>query len=533
MHSKSKKRLIITLQLKNAEVYPGSNLHGTVILQLMQKHHHVNNNGNDSIDLKSKNKNETIIIDRISISVSGICNINLESEQTHFPIHLQNENDNFNILCGKENILGRGLQLELNKNKYESIGQLKKDIKLLWNNCYLFNGQPAKNGQYIFSNFAAELEWTLNEYLKQFKHNLCANGWIDPNIKNNCDNKRVFTLKTQSLVSSPPPPVISSPFLTSNSNSIYMPTINNTISLSPPIDAISISSNEKNQMYVPPTKKRKIIPICPYNPSQYSVIPTHTQQVPLHSYNTHNTQNIVEHHLTQAEYLLNPNNIISDILQPPAPVMHNTNISPEVHYHLTQAEYLLAQNEQQQNVSYIPRNDIENEVSNLFYSSVSKEAYSIIDIVKITTKKEQIYEQIIQTKCETSSTIRSYIEKNLWHGSRNINNLNLIYQNGFDRSYNTRKRYGSGTYFAKNASYSVNGGYCGKDKNGIFYILLCKVIVGDYIVGNRSMKQIPRKSNGEEYDSMVNTMTNPTIFVIVRDYHALPFYLVKYIPINK
>eukprot|EP01084_Bolivina_argentea_P122542 217148_1 len=174
------------------------------------------------------------------------------------------------------------------------------------------------------------------------------------------------------------------------------------------------------------------------------------------------------------------------------------------------------------------KNYIENEVSKLFYSSLSKRKYKIVDIKRIKTDKDRIYEQILSTTCQTSGKRRSCIEKFLWHGSKSINNLKLICKNGFDRSYNKHSHYGPGTYFASDASYSVTGGFCGKDNNGVSHILLCKVIVGDYMVGNRSMRQIPRKSNGEEYDSLVNSMSNPTVFVVWRDYHAIPYYLIRY-----
>merc|ERR1719295_276810 len=126
--SRHKRKLIVTLQLKNAEVYPGSNLHGTVILQLMNKHHGSSHNRDrthsfDSVGTPSisadtpsainfnnvhhsflnKNKDyhidpSLVVIDKVSVSVSGICKINPISEQSHFPLHLRDEAPSFNIL---------------------------------------------------------------------------------------------------------------------------------------------------------------------------------------------------------------------------------------------------------------------------------------------------------------------------------------------------------------------------------------------------------------------------------------------------
>ena len=148
MQVRHKKRLIITLQLKNAEVYPGSNLHGTVILQLMHKHNTQRHRSSsiDSIDLtpnignynistlsssSSSPKNASsniVIIDNVSISVSGICNINPFADTSHFPSHLKQENDTFNILRGKENILGRALQLKQQHGDDDSTESIQFDF---------------------------------------------------------------------------------------------------------------------------------------------------------------------------------------------------------------------------------------------------------------------------------------------------------------------------------------------------------------------------------------------------------------------
>ena len=140
MQPRPKQRLIITLQLKNAEVYPGSNLHGTVILQLIHKHNHERNRSNsiDSIDLTPKTPTPTpsiqqaqqhsnhypspsvstlTVIDKVSISVLGICKIHPSADTSHFPMHLKSQSDSFNILRGKENILGKALQLKMNQNE--------------------------------------------------------------------------------------------------------------------------------------------------------------------------------------------------------------------------------------------------------------------------------------------------------------------------------------------------------------------------------------------------------------------------------
>ncbi len=127
-----KKRLIVTLQLKNAEVYPGSNLHGTVILQLMHKHHRHHHDHRhhhqqrdrahsiESVDTPSASADvkplhfpdaKMVVMESVSVSVVGLCKMKADSEQSHFPMHLRDEGPSFNILRGNENVLARGLQL--------------------------------------------------------------------------------------------------------------------------------------------------------------------------------------------------------------------------------------------------------------------------------------------------------------------------------------------------------------------------------------------------------------------------------------
>lgn len=82
--------------------------------------------------------------------------------------------------------------------------------------------------------------------------------------------------------------------------------------------------------------------------------------------------------------------------------------------------------------------------------------------------------------------------------------------------------YGHGSYFARDASYSVKYGKC------IFYSY---VLTGDYCQGQALMKDVPIKSNESalKYDSVVNNISDPSIFVVFSDNHAYPAYLINLI----
>ena len=118
-------------------------------------------------------------------------------------------------------------------------------------------------------------------------------------------------------------------------------------------------------------------------------------------------------------------------------------------------------------------------------------------------------------------------ERFLFHGTRQDKTMSFVMQEGFRKEFNNTAAYGKGTYFARDASYSIN--YSPKDIiDGYKYILLCKVIIGDCTIGTRTQNKIAKKYDGTEYDSMVDILNNPSIYVIWRDYHAIPKYLIKF-----
>ena len=60
-------------------------------------------------------------------------------------------------------------------------------------------------------------------------------------------------------------------------------------------------------------------------------------------------------------------------------------------------------------------------------------------------------------------------------------------------------------------------------------MLVCKVLVTDYCVGNSSKTSPSSKPDGiEQYDMMVDDLQNPSIFVVTRDYHAVPAYSITF-----
>ena len=138
-------------------------------------------------------------------------------------------------------------------------------------------------------------------------------------------------------------------------------------------------------------------------------------------------------------------------------------------------------------------------------------------------------------------------EKILFHGT-DENNINLICQNGFNRSYCGKNgflihnlflktlakfsnfytkgvAYGQGVYFALNSAYS--NGYVRNSTSLKKKMFRCKVLVGSCAIGNSAMKVPPNNiSNGQQYDSTGDQ--GGSVFVCYHDNQCYPEYLISY-----
>lgn len=61
---------------------------------------------------------------------------------------------------------------------------------------------------------------------------------------------------------------------------------------------------------------------------------------------------------------------------------------------------------------------------------------------------------------------------------------------------------------------------------------LCKVLTGEFVMGKNGMRVPPQKPSGASahalYDSVVNNVQNPSMFIIFNDTQAYPDYLVAF-----
>ncbi|XP_025052734.1 poly [ADP-ribose] polymerase 15 [Alligator sinensis] len=123
-------------------------------------------------------------------------------------------------------------------------------------------------------------------------------------------------------------------------------------------------------------------------------------------------------------------------------------------------------------------------------------------------------------------------ERCLFHGTAH-NSLNVINYNGFNRGFAGKNAaaIGNGTYFAVHANYSAMDTYSQPDMNGFKHMYLARVLTGQYCVGVAGMITPPSKNASDPtdlYDSVVDRMNSPSMFVIFNDIQAYPEYLITF-----
>ncbi|XP_040403502.1 protein mono-ADP-ribosyltransferase PARP10 [Cygnus olor] len=167
----------------------------------------------------------------------------------------------------------------------------------------------------------------------------------------------------------------------------------------------------------------------------------------------------------------------------------------------------------------------------LFYATL-EELYNKIHIVKVEKLIHPLlYKQYQLKKASMEKACRSRaVERVLFHGTTEQSSREICLH-GFNRSFCGKNAalYGLGVYFAAKAAVSAQEQYspCGTDGNK--YIFVAKALTGDYTLGSRDMRAPPlREAAGapRRYDSVVDNLSEPSIFVIFNDTQAYPQYLI-------
>ena len=120
-------------------------------------------------------------------------------------------------------------------------------------------------------------------------------------------------------------------------------------------------------------------------------------------------------------------------------------------------------------------------------------------------------------------------ERHLFHGT-SPKYVDPICQQGFDWrvcGLSVGTKYGKGSYFARDANFSD----CYTDHSNS-RLFLVRVLVGEYTLGKKDVVRPPPKDPRNPlmdlYDSCVDKVDDPSIFVIFNQDQAYPEWLIEY-----
>ena len=168
-------------------------------------------------------------------------------------------------------------------------------------------------------------------------------------------------------------------------------------------------------------------------------------------------------------------------------------------------------------------------VSQQFQTTLSSATVVKIERVQNKWLWEKYFHHSKRMKKKNGGVIN---EKMLFHGTRNTP-PSSIYQDeeGFDMRFSNAGMWGTGNYFAVNASYSNN--YAHQLPDGTKQMFLAKVLTGDSIPlqPNNTLRMPPVKDSSKgvvRYDTVTGDTGGSQVFIAYSNDKAYPFYLISY-----
>ncbi|XP_029310425.1 protein mono-ADP-ribosyltransferase PARP15-like [Cottoperca gobio] len=169
-------------------------------------------------------------------------------------------------------------------------------------------------------------------------------------------------------------------------------------------------------------------------------------------------------------------------------------------------------------------------VKKAFKRTVHKTVLKIERLQNVHLRRS--YEAQKQQISDENKQLGGACEKLLYHGTTQ-DNCHSIMRNGFNSRFSGQNAtsFGHGTYFAVKASYSAKHTYSKPAADGSQLIFVARVLTGIYTQGKSDMRMPPHRSDQQghdRYDSVVDSMDNPTMYVVFHDNQAYPDYLITF-----
>ncbi|CAH3138354.1 unnamed protein product [Pocillopora meandrina] len=171
--------------------------------------------------------------------------------------------------------------------------------------------------------------------------------------------------------------------------------------------------------------------------------------------------------------------------------------------------------------------------SQFFHETIPEDQASIVMVEEIWNKELHERYESKRKRIKRKLKAKGYgqIEKLLFHGTSS-DVVDAICKQNFDHRLRGKHgtKYGKGSYFAVDASYSNNYSGLGGDKTR--FMFLAKVLTGESKLGMPDFRRPPLKDLSDPasdlYDSCVDDENQPKIFVIFNDEQCYPSYLIQY-----
>ncbi|WAR21771.1 PAR14-like protein, partial [Mya arenaria] len=166
------------------------------------------------------------------------------------------------------------------------------------------------------------------------------------------------------------------------------------------------------------------------------------------------------------------------------------------------------------------------------FNASSGGGYTIHMIEKVQNRSLWLQYEAKKKQLERQNPAGTKNEQFLWHGtSEDI--VDSVNAHGFNRSYcgKNATAFGDGVYFSVNANYSCQDTYSRPGTQGLKKMYYCAVLTGEFILGKSGMRVQPPKPNAGKnalYDSVVNNVAGPAMYIIFNDIQAYPLYIITF-----
>ncbi|XP_034774145.2 protein mono-ADP-ribosyltransferase TIPARP-like [Acipenser ruthenus] len=168
-----------------------------------------------------------------------------------------------------------------------------------------------------------------------------------------------------------------------------------------------------------------------------------------------------------------------------------------------------------------------------FHKTMPESRYLLLGISRVQNPflwdKYKCKKQHMSRRMSPEERLRN--ERHLFHGTSR-SSIEAICKHNLDPRLSGKHAaiYGQGCYFARTAAYSHR--YAPRDQQGEHHVFLCKVLVGRSAPGRPEMRRPPPihpdDPASDLYNSCVDKLPEPALFVVFENDQCYPYFLIRY-----